>query len=76
MDDISKLVDRAVATLQEHCSSVHVMVSVQQDGCTRSIHRGAGDYYARLGLAHEFIDTTKQQDSAAHIATALKENEE
>ncbi len=69
---IEDLINQAVNVLREHCTSVHVMVSFQEEGQTRSIHRGCGDFYARMGLAHEFIESTNQKDTAVEIASALK----
>lgn len=67
-----QVLDRHVAELAEIYDSVQVMVSwVTPDGRTSSQKRGSGDWYARQGLAHEFIEENLAEDSADKIAKKL-----
>lgn len=52
--------------LREHCDSVQIHASIVEDNQTKGIHRGCGDWYARQGLAREFIE----QDQAETIGEA------
>ena len=55
-DDVARVM-RHVRELGEHFTNVQIMVSYNDCGNTHGIYRGCGDWYARQGLAHEFIDT-------------------
>lgn len=68
-----KVLERHVAELAEIYDSVQVMVTwLKPDGTTSSQKRGSGDWYARQGLAHEFIDENIAEDAAVHIARKLE----
>ncbi len=57
LDKDAEMIMQHVRALGEHFASVQIMVSNNEDGNTYGIFRGCGDWYARQGLAHEFIDT-------------------
>lgn len=61
-------IEATAAALSEHFDSVQIFVSFPLHGATQAIQAGRGDWYARQGMAHEFI----QRDRAAEIAFALK----
>jgi hypothetical protein len=61
------LVD-AAARLSEFFGSVQIHASALTiDGDTQSFHAGNGDWYARQGLAQEFIDTDQAETLAKEI---------
>lgn len=60
---IKKLVDQAIHTLGEHCSSVRIFCTYPtHDGeaCTAGHTSGCGDFYAQLGLIDEWIITQRE----------------
>lgn len=71
-----EIVDRAVNQLGEHFSSVQIMVSFNEEGLTKCIKRGSGDWYARQGMAHEFINADIAQENAAQLAEKINPPEE
>lgn len=55
-----KLVEKAAADLGEHFDAVEIFVSNSDGDGSRCIKRGAGNFYARVGMAREFL----QEDEA------------
>lgn len=51
-----KLIQSHVDRLAEHFDSVTILCSDAYSGNTGSYKFGAGNYYARLAMAREFID--------------------
>ena len=52
------LLESTVSMLGEHFDHLQIMVTWdegRQEPITRRLFRGGGNWYARLGLAHEFI---------------------
>ena len=74
VDSKVSVMDRHVAALMEHFDSVQILCSVRiPDGSgTQGFARGGGDWYARQGLAHEFIN----REEATEVAQAISETEE
>lgn len=53
------------------------MVSwVEPDGSTSSAKAGAGNWWARQGMAHSFINADIAEENADRIKAALDEGEE
>ena len=77
MKEEEQIIDNAISVLMEHFDCVQVLVSrVDMDGNTSSHRRGSGNWYARLGMAHEFINAGVSQDAAERIAREISENPE
>lgn len=70
-EQLVKLIEKMAFDLAEHCSSVQILATIVEDGGTRGIKRGAGDWYARQGMAHEFISANIASDQADEIARRL-----
>lgn len=70
--EAEKLLDDAVARLGEHFDSVQILASWNEGGLTLCSKRGAGNWYARQGMAHEFINADQAQETAHQIAQVLK----
>ena len=79
--DQAKLTEKAIdgilaefmPKLMEHCDAVQVLLTFPSaDGKTRGKVNGRGNWYARQGMAHEFITT----DQAREIAHAIAETQE
>lgn len=67
---------QAVEALIEHFDSVQIMASITEDGSTNAHYVGRGDFYARLGMAHEFIENDKSQITARDLSAAIKPRED
>ncbi len=64
--------ERHVAELSEFYDSVQIFASgLNSDGTTFSHKRGSGNWYARQGLAHEFIQENIAEDTADKISQKL-----
>ncbi len=64
-----KLADEFVAKMGEHFDVVQVMVSWRDErGHTMCSKRGCGNWYARQGMAHEFINEDVAQETARAIS--------
>lgn len=75
--DARKIVEEAAAKLGEHFDSVQILVSWGVDGGgTKSCFSGTGNWYARQGMAHEFINSDIAQDAAQQIAEKLNPPDE
>lgn len=61
-------VQRIAFELGEHFDSVQILVSKCEEGYTRCIKRGAGNWYARHAMCQEFINTAQ----AIELAEAIK----
>lgn len=58
--EAEKLMESHAAQLAEHFGAVQIMGTfLRPDGNTVCVKRGAGDYYARQGMAQEFIDVDR-----------------
>jgi hypothetical protein len=56
----------------EHFSSVQILASWPIDGGgTRASKWGVGDWYARQGMAHAFINTEQAEELSDQIAKKL-----
>lgn len=67
---------RAVDLLGEHFDAVQVLVSYNEDGLTRCRHLGGGNWYARQGMAHDFIKCDDAQEVARQIAGAIQPSDD
>jgi hypothetical protein len=70
---IDAILEEVMPKLMEHCDAVQVLLTFPSpNGQTlRKVH-GRGNWYARQGMAHEFITT----DQAREIAHAIAETQE
>lgn len=66
--ELEVFLDKHVFALGEHFEHVQIMVSWDAEGQTNSLKRGTGNWYARQGMAHEFI----QRDQALENAEAIR----
>lgn len=72
-DERLEILKRHTAELAEIYDSVQVLASwLAPDGRTLSQKQGSGDWYARKGLAHEFIEENIAEDTATQIARKLE----
>lgn len=64
--------DRLASELTEHFDAAQIMVTWQEDGKTFCSKRGAGNYYARIGMARELLDQDTASENAIQIASRLE----
>lgn len=68
-----KIIAEAAQKLGEHFDHVQVLVTWEEQGVSKSCFKGAGNWYARQGLAHEFINSDIARDAAKEIAEQLRD---
>lgn len=73
-DDIEKMILEFLAKLGEHCDSIQVMASWNEDGATQCFKLGSGNWYARQGMAQDFIKFDTAQTNAYEVGKAIKGN--
>lgn len=71
VDDLIKLVDRHASELGEHFDSVQVLVSNSGSEGTENIYSGVGNWFARQGMAHDFITKDSANTHANKIGDRL-----
>lgn len=76
-EDACRHIERIAGQLGEHFDAVQIMVSwVNPDGSTSSAKAGTGNWWARQGLAHSFINADVAEENACRIKAALDEGRE
>lgn len=75
-EQVIKLVEDYAARLGEHFEAVQIMVTWNEEGLTKNLNRGVGNWYARQGMAHEFINADVAQENARQIAERLEPPED
>lgn len=68
--EAEQLLESAAAKLMEHFGAVQIFASWTEEGYTKCSKRGGGDWYARQGMAHEFINQDQAQLQAYEITRA------
>jgi hypothetical protein len=70
-EESMKLIEKCSASLGEHYEAVQILVTWSESGLTYSQARGSGNWYARQGMAHEFIQKDIAQENAHQISKAI-----
>lgn len=66
-------VERHVLALMEHFDAVQILVSSTAPcGGTESVFQGAGNWFARQGMAHDFINRDQADTNAIRIADKIQ----
>lgn len=74
-EEAEKIVEDAVGKLGEFFEAVQVLVSwVDENGATRFVPRGSGNWHARQHMSQEFVEREKSADIADQIAKRLNED--
>jgi hypothetical protein len=69
--------DDMLRELGEHFEAIQIMGSfVDEDGHTVRVTRGVGNWYARQGVAREFLDMDAAQTTAYELSKVLVRDEE
>lgn len=69
--EASKIVDAALAILCEHFEAVQILTSTTAHDGTHRLFKGAGNWYARQGMAHEFIRMDQARTDADELARVI-----
>lgn len=64
-------VEKAVESLGEQFEAVQILATLSDEDGSYAFRIGAGNIYARLGLARDFIEKDRFLDQAQAIAKAL-----
>lgn len=70
------LLDFHVSALMEHYDSVQIMVTRSDHTGTEDFMRGGGNWYARQGMAHDFITRDKARTEAHELSKINNEEPE
>jgi len=70
-EEAENIAEKAAAELGEHFDAVQILITWNEEGRSICVKRGAGNWYARQGMAHEFINSDIAQDAAIQIAEKL-----
>lgn len=73
--NLGALCDEVLLRLGEHFDSVQIMATTTEHEGTRTWFRGSGNWFARQGLAHEFINREQAQLTGKGVAIELKRDE-
>lgn len=68
-------IQKACDVLGEHFDHVQILMTWNEEGLSKYRAIGSGNWYARQGMAHMFINTDIAQDTAFQIAEQLKDKE-
>lgn len=74
-EEVTALIDSKVNQLSEHFDAVQILVSwpsAGNGGGTMSCYRGSGNYFARTGMARDFMN----RDEAETLVTEEKRQRE
>lgn len=67
-EEAEELCQKVATQLGEHFDAVQILVSWNEDNSSYCVKRGCGNWYARKGMAHEFIDMDAAQITANEIS--------
>lgn len=68
---MSDALQQAVDLLGEHYDAVQVLVTWSDAGITKSRHLGSGNWYARQGMAHDFVKSDDSAELAKEIGKVI-----
>lgn len=72
-----RLIDDIAHRLVEHFDCVQILCSsLKPDGSTEIFRRGSGNWFARKGMMHDYLETVSASDSASLLAEQLRPPEE
>ncbi len=74
--DKRKIIEKALHDLGEHFDAVQILSTFVEEGVTMRCFQGTGNFYARQGMAHEFINTDLAEEMGAQIAKQLNPPDE
>ena len=63
----AEMLDETLARLGEHFDAVQILATAHDDEGTDYRSQGVGNWYARVGMAREFLKRDFQKDQAIRI---------
>lgn len=76
IDELNNLVLPHVHQLMEHFDAVQILATVVSERGTELVAIGSGNWYARRGMAEEFINRDRAVTEANEIAEAIQSSQE
>lgn len=73
--EMEKWLDAKTAELTEHFDAVQILASYTDETGTHFIKRGSGNWFARMGMAQDYLTTQNAQTGAEMISRELKSNQ-
>jgi hypothetical protein len=70
-EEAYKLLDDTLLKLGEHFDAVQIAATWSEQSQSMACHRGAGNWYARQGMAHEFIQMDRAQEIGMQVAKQI-----
>ena len=76
-DDLNKkkAMAEALRVLGEHFDHVQILCTWNEQGGTQRHFNGSGNWYARQGMAHDFISWDEAQTAAQEISKVLPKSD-
>lgn len=75
-DQINAVVMKALSDVGEVVDSVQILATFNEEGGTFIISKGAGNWYARQGMAHAFINSDQARENAIQLSEVIKEDKD
>lgn len=76
-EEAQKMLDGVLAQLSEHFDAVQILATwPAPNGATAGLSRGVGNWYARQGIARQFIEQDAADTLTRVLAPAVKPTEE
>ncbi len=72
VEEVHKAIEKATYALGECAEHVQIMATWSSEGLCHRYFYGNGNWYARQGLAHEFLAQDIARTNAREIAEATK----
>ena len=76
IDELNNLVLPHVHQLMEHFDAVQILATVVSERGTELVAIGSGNWYARRGMAEEFINRDRAVTEANELAEAIQSSQE
>lgn len=74
-EERNEWISKLAADLGEEFDAVQILCTLNEEATTKAFYRGAGNWYARQGMAHEFIEQDKGQIAAKEISNVVIKTE-
>jgi hypothetical protein len=75
-EEAEKLIQTTAQNLAEHFDAVQILVSWTEEGATFHTKRGCGNWYARQGMCHAFVQEDIANDNARIMAEHMNRDED
>ena len=74
-EERAEFVEAKLAELGEHFDAVQILGSVHEPDQGGSIrcYIGAGNYYTRMGMAHDWLESVQAQEAANRLGDVIKD---